>query len=345
MAGHVSFTDRRVGGIPLMAAGLFELRLDAITGWWVATVVDRQFDRRRFALAAAAVDDGAACRSLGLPPGDGIRVRTLKDYAFHVVGAQDEARELERSLAQVAMAQARASGSWRTVVAPPGEHQAASDGRRRDAPCDARRGPQGVRRGGEARSDRVPPGGPELGGASGRWNEPSLHRPLRPAADPASGRRGDRGRSLLPDPRTRVPVLPAGARGAESGDADDLGGRRQRRLPPYASRSPFEVWVVPRRHAADFAGATDADIASTAGALRQAESPGPAWSVPAVEAMSASVAPAKSAAWRRGTEPNFERGPRGIGREGDAGVVLQMIRVPALGSSRTSRQYGHSRSP
>jgi UDPglucose--hexose-1-phosphate uridylyltransferase len=38
---------------------------------------------------------------------------------------------------------------------------------------------------------------------------------------------------------------------------------------PYASRSPFEVWVVPRRHAADFGSATDADIASTADALRQ----------------------------------------------------------------------------
>jgi len=38
---------------------------------------------------------------------------------------------------------------------------------------------------------------------------------------------------------------------------------------PFASRSPFEVWVVPRRHAADFATATDADLASTAEALRQ----------------------------------------------------------------------------
>jgi UDPglucose--hexose-1-phosphate uridylyltransferase len=38
---------------------------------------------------------------------------------------------------------------------------------------------------------------------------------------------------------------------------------------PFASRSPFEVWVVPRRHAADFGRAEDADIASTAEALRQ----------------------------------------------------------------------------
>ena len=38
---------------------------------------------------------------------------------------------------------------------------------------------------------------------------------------------------------------------------------------PYASRSPFEVWVVPRRHAADFGRASDVDVASTAEALRQ----------------------------------------------------------------------------
>jgi len=38
---------------------------------------------------------------------------------------------------------------------------------------------------------------------------------------------------------------------------------------PFASRSPFEVWVVPREHAADFGRATDRDLASTAEALRQ----------------------------------------------------------------------------
>ena len=35
-----------------MPGGLFELRRDDITGWWVAVVVDREFDRSRFALRA-----------------------------------------------------------------------------------------------------------------------------------------------------------------------------------------------------------------------------------------------------------------------------------------------------
>jgi UDPglucose--hexose-1-phosphate uridylyltransferase len=38
---------------------------------------------------------------------------------------------------------------------------------------------------------------------------------------------------------------------------------------PYASRSPFEVWIVPRRHEADFGRATAADVSATAEALRQ----------------------------------------------------------------------------
>jgi UDPglucose--hexose-1-phosphate uridylyltransferase len=38
---------------------------------------------------------------------------------------------------------------------------------------------------------------------------------------------------------------------------------------PWASRSAFEVWIVPRRHEADFARASDGDLAGTAEALRQ----------------------------------------------------------------------------
>jgi UDPglucose--hexose-1-phosphate uridylyltransferase len=38
---------------------------------------------------------------------------------------------------------------------------------------------------------------------------------------------------------------------------------------PFASRSPFEVWIVPRRHEADFGRSSDADVGATADALRQ----------------------------------------------------------------------------
>jgi hypothetical protein len=52
-----------------MSAGLFELRRDAITGWWVATVVDRQFQRGRFSLRAGAVDDDGVCQNCTQPAG------------------------------------------------------------------------------------------------------------------------------------------------------------------------------------------------------------------------------------------------------------------------------------
>ena len=108
-----------------MTAGLFELRKDPITGWWVATVVDRAFDRDRFARAAAAVDDRLfGCANCSTPEGGGVRVRMLKDFAFHVVGTGEDARELDRGIAQVALTEARATGSWRTILAPPGEHRA-----------------------------------------------------------------------------------------------------------------------------------------------------------------------------------------------------------------------------
>ena len=53
-----------------MPPGLFEMRRDAITGWWVATVVDRAFIRDRFMLAAEPIDDGGDCLNCRLPPGD-----------------------------------------------------------------------------------------------------------------------------------------------------------------------------------------------------------------------------------------------------------------------------------
>ena len=106
-----------------MGAGLFELRKDAITGWWVATIVDRAFHRDRFRRAADIVDDGGDCQNCRLPEGDGVRLRVLKDYAFSTIGTDDEARAADHHLAQITMGAARAAGSWRTVVAPPGEHR------------------------------------------------------------------------------------------------------------------------------------------------------------------------------------------------------------------------------
>jgi UDPglucose--hexose-1-phosphate uridylyltransferase len=252
-----------------MGAGLFELRRDHITGWWVATVVDREFQRGRFSLAAAAVDDGANCQNCTQPPGDGVRVRTLKDYAFNVVGTQDEAREMDRSLSQVAMAQARASGSWRTVVAPPGEHRPLQSvgSETLCAMLTAVR---------TAFVDSAKVGQTQYLQVVQNWGAQAGARTNHLCLDLYD----------LPQIPHRVAEEIGGAARYMIREGECPYCRMAREEPqlrtrmiwedeasvafaPYASRSPFEVWVVPRRHAADFAAVSDADIASTAEALRQ----------------------------------------------------------------------------
>jgi galactose-1-phosphate uridylyltransferase len=253
-----------------VAAGLFELRKDPITGWWVATVVDRAFHRDRFARAAEPIDDRLfGCANCSTPEGDGVRVRMLKDFAFHVVGTDDDARELDSGLGQVALAQARATGSWRTVVAPPGEHRPlhavgnemieALVGGAREALVEAREtgltdylqvvqnwGAQAGARTNHLCLDlydlpQIPHRiAEELGGAARfviREGECPFCRLVRDES-----RRPDR---LVWEDASSVAFA------------------------PYASRSAFEVWIVPRRHEADFGHAAQPDVAATAEALRQ----------------------------------------------------------------------------
>ena len=252
-----------------MSQGLFELRKDAITGWWVATIIDRTFERERFALAAAPIDDHGDCFNCRIPAGDGIRLRTLKDFAFTVAGTEEEARAREGSVAQVTIADARAAGAWRTVVAPPGEHRplhavgtTTIEGllrRCRDEIALARA------------ADRtqylqvVQNWGAQAGARTNHlcldlYDLPQI--PHRVAEE-----LGGSARYLIREgecPYCRL-VREEVRRPDHLLYADDHAVA----FAPYASRSPFEVWVVPRRHDADFARATDRDVSAAAEALRQ----------------------------------------------------------------------------
>jgi UDPglucose--hexose-1-phosphate uridylyltransferase len=252
-----------------MTAGLFELRKDPITSWWVATVVDRAFHLDRFARPAEPVDDGGDCQNCRQPEGEGVRLRVLKDYAFHTVGTEDEARELDRGVAQVAIAQARATGSWKTVVAPPGEHR----------PLHAV---------GQATIEALVTGAREALAEARTAGQTDYVQVVQNWGAQA----GARTNHLCLDVYD-LPQIPHRI-------AEELGGaarfviregecpwcrlvrdetRRSDRLvwedawsvafAPYASRSPFEVWIVPRRHDADFGAASDRDVKATAEALRQ----------------------------------------------------------------------------
>jgi UDPglucose--hexose-1-phosphate uridylyltransferase len=252
-----------------MTAGLFELRKDPITGWWVATVVDRAFHRDRFARAADAVDDGGDCLNCRLPAGEGIRVRTLKDYAFHLVGTNDEARELEGSLAQVALSQARASGSWRTIVAAPEEHRAlhaVGNETIEGLVSGARAALVEARTVGLTEHLQVIQNwGAQAGARTNHlcldlYDLPQIpHRVAEELGGAARFviREGECPWCRLVRDETRRPDRLVWEDAASVAFA------------PFASRSPFEIWIVPRRHDADFGRATDADIRSTAEALRQ----------------------------------------------------------------------------
>jgi UDPglucose--hexose-1-phosphate uridylyltransferase len=235
----------------------------------VATVVDRQFHQERFSLRAELVDDGGACQNCSQPPGDGVRLRILKDYAFHVVGTNEEAREVERSLAQVALSQARASGSWRTIVAPPGEHrplQVIGSGLLAEMLSVARSAIAEAARLGQTEYLQVVQNWGAQAGA--RTNHLCLDLyDLPQIPHRVSEEIGGAARFLIRE--GECPYCRIAREESRTGtrliwqDAESVA------FAPFASRSPFEVWIVPRHHAADFGRATDADVASTAEALRQ----------------------------------------------------------------------------
>ncbi len=252
-----------------MPAGLFELRKDPITGWWVATIVDRAFERERFARAAELVDDRDDCQNCRLPAGEGVRVRVLKDFAFHTVGTEDESRELDRGVAQVALDAARASGSWRTVVAPRGEHRPlhqVGSATILELIDQARRTVREARDAGRTAYVQVVQNWGAQSGA--RTNHLCLDLyDLPQIPHRLAEELGGAARFVIREgecPWCRL-VRDEVARPHRLlwEDAGSVA------FAPWASRSPFEVWVVPRHHEADFGRAGDGDLAATAEALRQ----------------------------------------------------------------------------
>ena len=252
-----------------MSQGLFELRKDAITGWWVATVVDRTFARERFATPALPIDDRGDCFNCRMPAGDGIRLRTLKDFAFTVAGTEQEAHAREGSVAQVTISDARAAGSWRTVVAPPGEHRplhAVGTATIEGLLARCRDEIHVVRAANRTQHLQIVQNwGAQAGARTNHLCFDLYDLPQVPHR--VAEELGGAARFLIREgecPYCRH-VREEVRRPDHLLYADDHAVA----FAPYASRSPFEVWVVPRRHDADFARASDPDVAAIAEALRQ----------------------------------------------------------------------------
>ena len=251
-----------------MSAGLFELRKDPITGWWVATIVDRDFDRSRFARAALPIDDGDDCQNCRIPAGDGVRLRILKDYAFNVVGTEDERGELDRGVAQLTVSDARAAGSWRTIAAPPGEHRPLAQVGplaeelllvARDTIAEGTRA---------AQTDYLPVVQNWGAQAGARTNHLCLDLYDLPLIPHRVGEElGGAARFVIREgecPWCRLVRDEARTRERLVWEDDSTVA-----FAPWGSRSPFEVWIVPRDHEADFGRVDDAAVRATAQALRQ----------------------------------------------------------------------------
>lgn len=260
-----------------MPGGLFELRRDDITGWWVAVVVDREFNRARFAREAAAVRDvSGRCQNCDRDAPDHARLRTLKPKAFTVAGSEHDRRRRADSRDKDAgedealrMGLIGDVGSWETIVAP-FEHHAPLAAERaaiiiemlqlaRDRIRQAREA------GGTQYLQVVQNWGKQAGAMTNHlcfdvYDLP--HLPHRVGEE-----LGGAARYVIREgacPWCRL--------------VGDEVARRDRLVfedaasvcfAPYASRSPFELWVVPRHHAADFSLASDEQLTAAAEALQK----------------------------------------------------------------------------
>ena len=250
-----------------MPGGLFELRRDDITGWWVATVVDREFQRSRFARPARRVGTpDEACQNCLSAPKEHAWLRVLKPQAFTVAGGRPTLRGRESATTGEVEAEERGLGllgdvgSWETIAAPFGHHDSLADERRGIVIEMLALARERIVR---ARLE----GGTSYLQVVQNWGEQAGAMTNHLCLDVYD----------LPDIPHRI--------GEELGGAaryvikegmcpwcrliEEEVARRDRLVfddaasvcfAPYASRSPFELWVVPRHHAADFGSAKALDV-------------------------------------------------------------------------------------
>ena len=254
-----------------MAAGLFELRKDPITGWWVATVVDRAFHRDRFARAAEPVDDHLfGCANCSTP---GRRRRPRPDAQGLRVPRRRHRRRRPRARSAASPRSrwprpARPAAGGRSSPRPGSIGRSTPSGNEliEALLCEARDALAAARTTGQTDYLQVVQNwGSQAGARTNHlcldlYDLPQIpHRIAEELGGAARFviREGECPFCRLVREEVRRPDRLVWE------DADSVA------FAPYASRSPFEVWIVPRRHEADFGRTATPDIAATAEALRQ----------------------------------------------------------------------------
>lgn len=254
---------------------VFELRRDPVTGWWSAIVTDRTFEHASFAVRATPVE-GTHCRHCDedpTPPAEAaeettIRRVTLRNDAFLRIDAGKE------STAQLPLLDPRTpSGSWEILVAPRGHHERLADAPPRLA-VNLLRSLRDTMRSlaAEPRPDEEPlyiqavqNYGMQAGSRSGHLNLELYAIPQVPhwVAEEIGG-----GARHVIKTRSCVWCGLATAE-EEAGERLVLAEERFIVFAPAASRSAFELMIVPRAHAADFTALDDDDLAAATATLQR----------------------------------------------------------------------------
>ena len=252
-----------------MAGGMFELRRDAITGWWVAVVVEREYEPARFSRPAEPVPQGGPCRNCREPAGAGVRSRLLKSNAFTVAGTEKVVPEAAPDVRQPALGLVADVGSCGAILAPPEHHGPLAHeapsivgemlGRARDEIAAARA------TGLTEYFQVVQNHGRQAGALTNHLCFDTYDLPQIPHR--IGEELGGAARYLIREgscPFCRLVRDEVALR--ERLVFEDAASVA---FAPFASRSPFEIWVVPRHHEADFGRATDVQLTSAAETLQK----------------------------------------------------------------------------
>jgi UDPglucose--hexose-1-phosphate uridylyltransferase len=252
---------------------VFELRRDPVTGWWSAIVVDRSFEHASFAVEAAPVE-GTHCRHCDEAPseaeGDDAAVRrvTLRADAFHRIDSSKD------TASQLALSEVESSGgSWEILVGPRDHHERLADASPRLALNLLRAMRDAMRDLGAAANPPDAPMSVQALQSYGRQaGSRSQHLNIELYAIPQVPHRlaEEIGGAARYQIKNRVCVWCGLARTEEeSGERLVLAEERFVVFAPAASRSAFELLIVPRAHAADFTALDDDDLAATAATLQR----------------------------------------------------------------------------
>jgi UDPglucose--hexose-1-phosphate uridylyltransferase len=247
---------------------VFELRRDPVTGWWSAIVTDRTFEHASFAVTATPVE-GTHCRHCDeAPDRAGVRRVTLRAAAFHRIDSSKE------SAAQLSLSEVEAaSGSWEILVAPGGDLErlaAAAPALAGQLLRELRDAMRAL--GSGARPPQQPVYVQAVQNYGMQAGSRSQHLNLELYAIPQIPHRvaeeiGGSARHMI---SSRVCVWCGLLRTEEeAGERLLLADDAFVVFAPAASRSPFELMIVPRRHAADFTAADDETLEALCATLRR----------------------------------------------------------------------------